>query len=84
MDKNHFKEECVHTEWSDDLEGKLGFCADTVQDIRVYIVSGDKPTPIHKSKLSEMDLPFSDEFDDWKLAYYDPDATYEEEANGGN
>lgn len=60
----HFEEECVVTEWRDELEGKLGYCADTVEDIMV--------------------LPFADEFDDWKLAYYDPDAVYEEEENGGN
>lgn len=76
MARNHFKEECVLDKWNDSLQGKLGYCADSIEDLKVYVLTGDKPIPLARSELADMDLPFTDGTDNWKYCYYDPEADY--------
>lgn len=69
-----FKKRFVHCFWNDELEGKKGFVADTLEELRIYVQNKDKQSLVLITASHNEDYAFtSDDVDEnYQFCYYDP------------
>jgi len=70
----NFKKRFVHCFWNDELEGKKGFIADTLEELRIYVQNKDKQSLVLITASHNEDYAFtSDDVDEnYQFCYYDP------------
>ena len=70
----NFEKRFVHYFWIDTLEGKKGFIADTLEELRLYVQSKNKQRLVTLTHSENEDFEFtSNDIDEcYQFCYYDP------------
>lgn len=74
----NFEKRFVHYFWIDTLEGKKGFVADTLADLRSYVQNKNKPRLVTLTHSENEDFEFtSNNINEcYQFCYYDPNFEY--------
>ena len=69
-----FEEKYVHCFWKDELKGKKGFVADTIQNLRMYVEDKAIPYIVSLKASDDENYQFTtfDNDEDYQFCYYDP------------